>query len=138
MGEIITEGSASGLVSSSNCDPSRMTFVETRRAAIILMASNMARNIKKLREAGMATEEIVKPVQEEETKESPRHRLQLDFSPEAYNRLLEVRRKSEARTNAEVVRNALRLYDWFLEQKHSNYRIQLVKDGVLKEVEIVL
>lgn len=86
----------------------------------------------------MATVDIEKPVSEEETKESPRHRLQLDFSPEAYSRLLEVRRKSDARTNAEVVRNALRLYEWFLEQKQNKYRLQLVKDDTLKEVEIVL
>ena len=86
----------------------------------------------------MATEESAKTVYGEEPKESPRHRLQLDFSPEAYSRLLELRRKSEARTNAEVVRNALRLYDWFLEQRNNNFRIQLVNDDLLKEVEIVL
>jgi hypothetical protein len=93
---------------------------------------------KNLGEASMATEESAKTVYGEEPKESPRHRLQLDFSPEAYSRLLELRRKSEARTNAEVVRNALRLYDWFLEQRNNNFRIQLVKDDLLKEVEIVL
>ena len=65
-----------------------------------------------------------------------RHRLQLDFSPEAFERLMMIRERSEARTNAEVVRNALRLYEWFLEQKDQDYRIQLVKDDTAKEVEL--
>ncbi len=42
--------------------------------------------------------------------EAPRHRIQLDFSKEAFVRLLGIRKLAEARTNAEVVRNALRLY----------------------------
>lgn len=86
----------------------------------------------------MATQETVKVEVGEDNKESLRRRLQLDFSPEAYDRLLAVRRKSDARTNAEVVRNALRLYDWFLDQKQNQYRLQLVKGDTLKEVEIVL
>ena len=66
-----------------------------------------------------------------------RHRLQLDFSPEAYERLLRIRERSEAATNAEVVRNALRLYDWFLDQRHRNARLQLVEDDSVKEIEIL-
>ena len=66
-----------------------------------------------------------------------RHRLQLDFSPEAYERLLRIRENSEASTNAEVVRNALRLYDWFLEQKRRNARLQIVEDDAVKEIEVL-
>ena len=64
-----------------------------------------------------------------------RHRLQLDFSTEAYERLLRIRDRSEATTNAEVVRNALRLYDWFLEQRSKHVRFQIVEDDLVKEVE---
>jgi phage terminase large subunit-like protein len=99
---------------------------------------NMTIKSRKQQEGGMETVGIEKTAAEEEQKESPRHRLQLDFSPEAYSRLLEVRRKSDARTNAEVVRNALRVYEWFLEQKQNKYKLQLVKGDTLKEVEIVL
>ena len=70
-------------------------------------------------------------------KDQGRHRLQLDFSPEAYQRLTSIREKSEARTNAEVVRNALRLYDWFLELKRKRARIQIVEGQDVKEVEIL-
>ncbi len=67
-----------------------------------------------------------------------RHRLQLDFSPEAYKRLLQLRAEAEATTNAEIVRNALRLYEWFLSQRRQNFRVQLVKDDLVKEVELML
>ena len=66
-----------------------------------------------------------------------RHRLQLDFSVEAYERLMRIRRRSEAATNAEVVRNALRLYDWFLEQRHRGASFQVVENGTVKEIEFV-
>ena len=66
-----------------------------------------------------------------------RHRLQLDFSPEAYERLRRIREASDAQTNAEVVRNALRLYDWFLAQKRNNARLQVLEDDGVKEIEIL-
>ena len=64
-----------------------------------------------------------------------RHRVQLDFSAEAYERLIRIRSRSEAATNAEVVRNALRLYDWFLEQRSRDARFQIVDNGDVKEIE---
>ena len=64
-----------------------------------------------------------------------RHRVQLDFSPEAYERLNRIRSRSDAATNAEVVRNALRLYDWFLEQTSKDARFQIVDNGDVKEIE---
>ena len=64
-----------------------------------------------------------------------RHRVQLDFSPEAYERLNRIRTRSDAATNAEVVRNALRLYDWFLEQRSKDARFQIVDNGDVKEIE---
>ena len=66
-----------------------------------------------------------------------RHRIQLDFSPESYARLLALRENSEARTNAELVRNALRLFEWYLKTKDEGYQIQLAKDDEVKIVEIV-
>ncbi len=66
-----------------------------------------------------------------------RHRLQIDFSPEAYERLMRIRERSEAATNAEVVRNALRLYDWFLDQRTKNARLQMVEGNTVKEIEVL-
>ena len=70
-------------------------------------------------------------------KELGRHRLQLDFSQEAYERSAQIKEKSEARTNAEVVRNALRLYEWFLDLKRKNAKIHVVEGDTIKEVEIL-
>ena len=69
--------------------------------------------------------------------DSRRHRLQLDFSAEAYERLLRIRDRSDAATNAEVVRNALRIYDWFLEQRSRDIRFQIVEDDLVKEVKFL-
>ena len=80
-----------------------------------------------LRDNGATIEEVA----------GKRHRLQIDFSPEAHERLMRIRERSEAATNAEVVRNALRLYDWFLDQRARNSRLQLVEGDTVKEIEVL-
>jgi hypothetical protein len=69
--------------------------------------------------------------------ENIRRRLQLDFSEKAYKTLSELKLKADVKTNAEVVRNALRLYEWFLEQKEQKAKIHVVKGDVAKEVELI-
>ena len=69
--------------------------------------------------------------------ESERYRLLLNFSPGAHECLLRIRKAADAKTNAEVVRNALRIYEWFLLQRREQFRVQLVKDDVVKEVELL-
>ena len=69
---------------------------------------------------------------------TPRQRVQLEFTPEAFSRLRQIRDLANASTNAEVVRNALRVYEWFLTQRAEEYKLQLVKDNQVKEVELVL
>jgi len=68
-----------------------------------------------------------------------RHRVQLDFSSEAHERLQRLREKAEARTNAELVRNSLRLYEWLLDEKARGFRLALVRDDddVVREVELL-
>lgn len=75
--------------------------------------------------------------EQREQESEQRHRLQLDFSPEAYKRLIELRKRTEARTNAELVRNALRLYEWYLNTRDYGSKIHLVRDNEVKEVEII-
>lgn len=67
-----------------------------------------------------------------------RPRLQLEFSPEAYQRLVELKEVTGARTNAEVIRKALHVLDWVLTKSRDDYRIQLVKGDSVREVELVL
>lgn len=75
---------------------------------------------------------------EKEPLEADRYRIQLDFSPKTYARLLELRNRSETRTNAELVRNALRLYEWFLDQKEHGAKVQVVDGEQVREVELIL
>jgi len=70
--------------------------------------------------------------------ETGRQRVQLEFTPEAIERLRQIKALANASTNAEVVKNALRVYEWFLNQRNNHYKLQLVKDDQVKEVEIVL
>ena len=69
-----------------------------------------------------------------------RTRLQLEFSPEALKRLEEIREKvGGGVSNADVVRAALRMYDWFLDQQKAGVRILLHKAGEeeIREVELL-
>lgn len=71
------------------------------------------------------------------SQDNGRHRLQIDFTPEAFESLMEIRSKSGARTSAEVIRNALRLYEWFIELKDRNAKLQIAVDDSTKEVEVL-
>lgn len=53
--------------------------------------------------------------------------LQFRFSPDAVERLDALKGKGFCSTRAEVVRNALRLYEFLLEKSDEGYKVQLVK-----------
>ena len=72
-----------------------------------------------------------------EDKPGTRHRVQFDFTAEGYKRLLRLKERAEAQTNAEVVRDALRLYEWFLARKSEGHKICIVKDDFVKEIEFL-
>lgn len=68
-----------------------------------------------------------------------RHRVELELTPSAFERLKEIRELAGAKTNGELVRNALRVYEWFLNQRSSRRRILTVgEDDSVKEVELLL
>lgn len=70
--------------------------------------------------------------------EGGRQRVQLDFSPVAFARLEEIRELAGAKTNSEVIRNSVRVYEWFLRQKNDGFKINLVKGDQAKEVELLI
>jgi vesicle coat complex subunit len=55
-----------------------------------------------------------------------KQRIQFDFTPEALKRLEDLKKRIEASTKAEVIRNALKLYEWFV-QVDPSYIVE-VKD----------
>lgn len=65
-------------------------------------------------------------------------RITFGFTPEAAERLEELKGLIGARTNAEVVRKALQVLDWLVRKQRENYQLQLVKENSVKEVELVL
>jgi metal-responsive CopG/Arc/MetJ family transcriptional regulator len=66
-----------------------------------------------------------------------KYRIQFDLTAEALQRLDEIKEKAKAGTRAEAVRNALRLYAWYLSKKSEGYQLLLRKDSDLKEIEII-
>jgi hypothetical protein len=73
-------------------------------------------------------------------KTAQRPRLQMDFAPEAFSRLDEMRELAGVRTNAELIRNALRMYDWLLVASTRNeaVRVQLVNGEKTRDVELLM
>lgn len=66
-------------------------------------------------------------------------RVQFEFSQDAIDRLNRMKGETDASSYAEVVRDALRIYEWVLEQERAGYEIGLVKDDVLtKTVKFML
>jgi len=70
--------------------------------------------------------------------EAVRQRVAFDLAPEAVRQLEEIRGMAHASTRAEVVRNALRLYRWFLEQRAEGSEVILRDEKNEKETVIRL
>ena len=54
-------------------------------------------------------------------KQQTKQRIQFDFTPEALKRLDDLKDHVEASTKAEVIRNALKLYEWFVTEIDPSY-----------------
>jgi hypothetical protein len=59
------------------------------------------------------------------TKTSIKQRIQFDFTPEALKRLEDLKEQVEASTKAEVIRNALKLYEWFVAEVDPEYILEI-------------
>jgi hypothetical protein len=64
------------------------------------------------------------------TKTNTKQRVQFDFSPEALQRLEDIKERIDASTKAEVIRNALKLYEWLITEVDPEYTLEVQdKDG---------
>ena len=64
------------------------------------------------------------------TSSKKKERVQLDFSTESLERLDELKEKIGASTRAEVVRQALRLFEWFVNETEPSSTIRITNgDG---------
>jgi hypothetical protein len=67
-----------------------------------------------------------------------RPRLQIDFTPDAFKHLEKMRELAKVKTPAEVAKNALRLYDWYLQKQDEGYTLLIEKEDVVRQVEVLL
>jgi IS1 family transposase len=66
-------------------------------------------------------------------------RVQLDFAPRSLERLNALKEKTEAASYAEVVKNALRLYEALIEETESGKQfLTRDKDGVVSPLRLFL
>lgn len=66
-------------------------------------------------------------------------RIQFEFSAEALQRLNKMRDQTDAASYAELVRDALRVYEWVIDQQRAGNDIGVVKDDILvKTVRFIL
>jgi len=70
--------------------------------------------------------------------ESQTKRVVIEFPGESHAKLLELKESSGAPTLADVVRRALKLFEFFLQQRREGWSIQLVKGDTVREVEVLL
>jgi hypothetical protein len=76
---------------------------------------------------------------QESVKTSKKNRVQLDFAPRAMERLNALKAKTEAASYAEVVKNALRLYEGLIEEVESGKQFLVRdKDGVVAPFRLFL
>lgn len=70
---------------------------------------------------------ILDPSKEDE-KGPSRLRVQLDFSADSFERLEELRGETDESSKAEVIRNAIRFYEWLVEQSKAGRFIEVQDD----------
>ena len=87
-----------------------------------------------------ATVPIPKKRAQSEPSPSPteRPRLQIDFTPEGFQHLNIMKDRAKVRSAAEVAKNALKFYDWYLEKQAEGYQLLIAKGDSVKHVELLL
>jgi hypothetical protein len=89
--------------------------------------------------ASDATKDEVKDQARDKTKGLKKNRVQLDFPPRAMERLNTLKAKTEASSYAEVVKNALRLYEALIEEEESGKQfLTRDKNGVVAPLRLFL
>ena len=94
---------------------------------------NKPGEVRNLRKATIMSDALT------EERRSDSKRIQFEFSADALERLERMKRLADKGTYAEVVRDSLRVYEWFLQQEKAGFDIGLVKDDALvKTIKFLL
>ena len=66
-----------------------------------------------------------------------KRRLQFEFSGSAYEGLVALKERTGANSFAEVVRDALRLYKWYLTKKEEGYELALLRGNDKGQKDVI-
>lgn len=69
--------------------------------------------------------------------DAKRKRVPIEFSATAYNHLQRLQRETDATSNVEVIRDALRVYDYILGQMREGWELRLVRDKEAKALVLL-
>lgn len=64
-------------------------------------------------------------------------RLQFDVTDETLQELNELQSSTGASTRAELLRNALRLYGWFMAQREAGYAVYTKKNEKVEKIHLL-
>ena len=56
-------------------------------------------------------------------------RLAFDVSEDAYQRMEKLKKKMEMETDADLIKNALRVYEFFVDKLKDSWKISIEKEG---------
>lgn len=65
-------------------------------------------------------------------------RIQFDFSPDALSQIEELVKNTGAASKAEVIRKALKLYEYTVEMLRNSYDLTFQREGETKTVELLI
>lgn len=63
-----------------------------------------------------------------------KYRLQIDFSQKAYRELNDLQERLDAQSKSEIIRNALGVLRWIVEESTSGHKILVEKPGGTREI----
>lgn len=68
-----------------------------------------------------------------------RARIQVDLSYEAQCCFLRLHEKTDASTNADIVRRSVKAYEWLIDAKQRGAVVQTIEpDGTIRQIELLL
>ena len=70
--------------------------------------------------------------------DSQTKRVVIEFPGENYDRLMKLKDQADATSLADVVRRALKLFEFFMQSRDEGWTIQLKRGDESKDVEILL
>jgi hypothetical protein len=65
-----------------------------------------------------------------------RYRVQVDFAEAAYRELRSIQRLAGEKSMTQVIRRALHILGWYLSRRQEGFRLQLVKQNQIIDVDL--